>query len=127
LISSVVLGLDLVALQPGELVEAHFQDGVGLDSREARSLAISWVASSRLLEARMIFTTSSRWSSALSRPSRMWARASALARSNLVRRVMTSKRWQEALQQLAQVHHLGAVLVDRQHGRAEGVLELGLL
>ncbi len=76
-----------------------------------------------LAEARMIRTTSSRLATAMTRPSRMWARSRALASSNLVRRVITSSRkWTNALDDVAQVQQLGAAAADREHvGREAGL------
>ncbi len=72
--------------------------------------------------------TRSSWSTALRRPSRMWARSSARARSYFVRRVTTSRRkamnsWSICLS----VHDLRAPADQRQHDDAEGGLHRGVL
>jgi hypothetical protein len=64
-ISSSVLGFDLAALEAGELVEAEFEDGVGLALGErvlGHQLQLGLVA---IGEARMILTKSSRLSRAM--------------------------------------------------------------
>ena len=59
--------------------------------KEKRSIKL-FFASSGVLDARIIRITSSIWSLAMIKPSRIWARSSACFNSNWVRRVMTSWR-----------------------------------
>ena len=85
-----VLLLDLRALEAGEAREPHLEDRVGLDLAELERAPSGPVrAVSTSLAARISAITASRWSSAILRPSRMWARFSASARSNSVRRRTT--------------------------------------
>ncbi|MOA41820.1 hypothetical protein D3C78_1638230 [compost metagenome] len=62
-------------------------------SVSSKRLIRAWRASSVDWAARMMRTTSSRFSWALSRPRTMCSRASALRSSKRVRRVTTSMRW----------------------------------
>ena len=65
-----------------ERAQAHVEDRVGLALAELEALHQLRARLRRVLgEPRMIAITSSRWSSAIAKPSRMWARASAWARS----------------------------------------------
>ncbi len=66
-----------------EKIEEEYQESLKPDIRA--SLAISAVRLSR-----MVVMTASRWSSAIVKPSKIWARASAFLSSYCVRRVMTS-------------------------------------
>ena len=74
------------ATQAGEPTEGHVEDVVGLllgEVERARPSARSRAAA-RSSDARMAAMTRSSMSMALSRPSTMWARASALRRRNCV-------------------------------------------
>ncbi len=62
-------------------------------SESSKALIREDLASAGLLEARMICTTRSMLSTAMRRPSRIWARFSHLSKSKRVRRMITSRRW----------------------------------
>ena len=75
----------------------------------------------------MIRTTSSRLVTAMTRPSKIWARSRALASSNLARRVITSSRKRdERLDDVAQVERLGPAAADREHVGREARLRRGV-
>ena len=65
---------------------------VWISDSEKRSMSAA-LAASTLRDALMMRTTSSMFSMAMTRPSRMWARSSALRSSYRVRLVITSTRW----------------------------------
>ena len=98
-------------------------------SSDSLNLAINFFfASSRSSASLMILTTASMLSSAMRKPSRMWARSSAFCSSNLraARDDFLAVR-DVALDHLLDVHDPRPAVVDRQHDHAEGVLELGVL
>ena len=75
----------------------------------------------------MIRTTSSRLVTAMTRPSKRWARSRALASSNLARRVITSSRKRTKLSMMSlQVQRLGPAAADREHVGREARLGLGV-
>ena len=126
-----VLGLDLLALEAGQAAEAHVEDGVGLDlgEPERASCRPARAVVRCRCDARMSAMTSSRWSSAILRPSRMWARSSALASSNSVRRrttILAVRRCTAASSSLS-VQRLRPAVDQRQHDDAEGGLQLRVL
>ena len=84
---------NLLPLEAGEPLQLHVENRLGLDLASGRT------ASTRpalrfggFFDPRMSLITASRWSSAILRPSRICARASALRSSNSVRRRTTSRR-----------------------------------
>ena len=88
-----VLGPDLVRLERGQALQAHVEDRLGLLLRELELVDQAVARGVRVLEPRISAITASRLSSAISSPSRMWARASAWRSWCWVRRVMTSRWW----------------------------------
>jgi hypothetical protein len=85
-----VLGLDLVRLERGEALQAQVEDRLRLCARQLEALDQAVAATSGSLEARISSMTSSMFSIATSRPSRMWRRASFSRSSYFVRRTMMS-------------------------------------
>ena len=89
-----VLVLDLLALEGGQAGEPHVEDGLGLELGQVEPASSGCCGRPRRpADSRMVLMTASRLSRAILRPSRMCARARALARSNSVRRRMISRRW----------------------------------
>ena len=65
--------------------------------------------------------------SATARPSRMWARSRALARSKIVRRVTISRRWRTKASSISfSDQQLRLAVDERHHVDAEHGLQLGL-
>ncbi len=88
-----------------------------------RALAVSASGDSR-----MVLITASRLARAISSPSRMWARARALASSNCERRVITSWRCSMIdLQGALERKQARLAIHQRQHLHAEGGLQRGVL
>ncbi len=69
---------DLLPLQGREAAELHVEDGLGLDLVDVEEVDEALAGDVDGLRRRMRAMTSSRASSALTRPRRMWARSSAL-------------------------------------------------
>ena len=89
-----VLGADLVGLERGEPRRGACRGSPAPGSRRARTSRSGPRGRRRCRRsARISSITASRLSSAISRPSRMWARASARRSSYWVRRVTTSRWW----------------------------------
>ena len=119
-----VLLEDLVALEAGEALQAHVEDGLRLDLARAGTAASGPPSrSAGSFAARISSITASRWSSAIFRPSRMCRRSSALRSSKTVRRVTTSLRWpMKTCSASLSVEQLRAVVDDGEHDDAEGLL-----
>ena len=124
-----VLVLDLLALERGEAAQLHLEDGVGLDLAEREALhEVLRGRSRRPLTHGWSRMTSSRLSSAILRPSRMWARSRAFWRSYSVRLTMTSRRqsiwcWRIGLRR----QRLWLPVDERDDVGVEGHLERGVL
>ena len=85
-----VIMLAIVAGRPKILTLVEFIDNFIEFRRDVVRRRIEFEL--RKAEARISAITASRWSSAIARPSRMWARASAFFSSNSMRRRTTSRR-----------------------------------
>jgi hypothetical protein len=81
---------ELLTLESGEATQTHLEDGLGLDVVQAKASSSALLGVLVSCEERMMCTTSSMLSTAMSRPSRMWARFLAFLSSYSVLRVTTS-------------------------------------
>ena len=123
---------DLLLLHAGEALELQFDDGLGLllaelEARRSDDFAAPSPrqSSAARIELRI---TSSRWSSAFWKPSRMCSRSRALRSSYSVRRRTTSMRWSmKHLMQSIRPELAGLAVDDRQHDDAEADLQLRVL
>ena len=128
LADAAVFLLDLVAFQPGELVEAHLQNGVSLlfaEQETGHQAGAGLVAIARLADGTDNFIE------VIERDQEPFE--DVLARLGLVEfeARAAGDHFEPVVDvtadQLLEIHHLRPVLVDGQHDRAKGHLEMGML